>query len=585
MKKFFRSGCCCLAFLIFASASLAQSANYKVGKSIDLFHNILREVSLFYVDTVQIASLVDYGIELMLDRLDPYTEFIPEEENESLELITTGAYGGVGAFIKKTSAGSIVFSEPYENYPAAKAGLLPGDEILEIDGVSTATLTSEQCSNAMKGKPDTDVRFKIRKVKTREVVDITLRRERIHFSDIALYEMLDNGIGYIRIETFTQGGSQDLRKAFLALKSSGKLSKLILDLRGNGGGLFEEAINMLGLFLPRGTEVVSAKGRYAQQDITYKTKEEPLDINIPIVVLVNRGSASSSEILAGAVQDLDRGVILGTRTFGKGLVQAIRPLNYNAKLKITTAKYYTPSGRCVQAIDYSHRNEDGSVGAIPDSLIKEFKTKNGRSVYDGGGISPDERVETGSYSRIAIELLTRGLIWDYMVQFLIHHNEIASPEQFVLTDSEYDDFIAFMEQQEFDGRSATQIMLEQLLATAKREGYDSLFVKQLEDIPFGGKDLLRHKAEIKRLLEEEICCAYYYQKGRVRSMLRNDLQLNRAVEILSNQLTYKKLLTPQATASADGLVLNAAEKLLLQNPQRQTKTVSNSSQIKKYSMV
>jgi carboxyl-terminal processing protease len=556
MKKIFKSGCCALAFLLFPVVSYAQSANFKAGKSIDLFHNVLRELSLFYVDTVEIGSLVEYGMISMLDQLDPYTEYIPEEENENLALLTTGSYGGVGSTIKKGKKGVVVFSEPYEGYPAAKAGIVPGDEILEIDGVPTVGLSVEECSGAMKGKPDTEVRFQIKKVKTGEIIELVLRRARIHFSDIAYYGMVQEGIGYIRIAGFTQDGSQDLRRAFLELKSRGNVSKLILDLRGNGGGIFEESIHMLSLFLPRGTEVVSAKGRNTQHNVTYKTKEEALDVHIPIVVLVNRGTASSSEILAGAMQDLDRGVIVGTRTFGKGLVQAIRPLNYNAQLKITIAKYYTPSGRCVQAIDYGHRNEDGSVGAIPDSLIKEFRTKNGRSVFDGGGITPDETIEAGGYSRMAIELITRDLIWDYAVQYLIGHDEIAVPDQFALTDCEYDDFISFMEEQEFDSRSATEVMLDQLLVTAKREGYDSLVVKQLNELTTiaagdKAKDLLRHKTEIKRLLEEEICCVYYYQKGRIRSILRNDLQLNRAIEILSDQQKYKRLLTPQPLSSLE----------------------------------
>jgi len=570
-----------LALLVSLHVAHAQSSDFKTGKSLDLLHNILREVAVLYVDTVQIGSLVDAGIVAMLEELDPYTEFIPEEENESIELMTTGSYGGVGATIKKPKG--VVFYEPYENYPAAKAGIVQGDEILEIDGVSTAGLTVDQCSSAMKGKPGTEVHFVIKKVKTGDTVSLTLRRERIHFSDIAWHGMLRDGVGYIRISGFTQGGSVDLRKAFLELKSSGNLSSLVLDLRGNGGGLLDEAVNMLGLFLPRGTEVVSSKGRYTQQDVIYKTKEEPLDLQIPIVVLVNRGSASSAEILAGAIQDLDRGVVLGTRTFGKGLVQAIRPLNYNAKLKITTAKYYIPSGRCVQAIDYSHRNDDGSVGAIPDSLIKEFKTKNGRSVFDGGGITPDEKMEAGGYSRMAIELISRDLIWDYAVRYLVNHDAVATPEQFMITDSEYDDFIAFMEQKEFDGRSATQILLEQLLTTAKRENYDSLVIKQLNDfiaITTGNtsRELLRHKAEIERLIEEEICCIYFYQKGRIRSILRNDIQIDKAIEILLDRQKYKKLLLPQPLSSLQESMIPFMDKPTLLNPQKETKNVGSSLQ-------
>ena len=550
MKKIFKLGWCCLATLMFSGVSLAQSASFQTGKSIDLFYNVLRELSTHYVDTVQLGSLVEYGIVSMLDRLDPYNEFFPEEENESIELLITGTYGGVGSVINyKSKLGGTVFTEPYEGSPAAKAGIVAGDHIVEIDGVPTATLSLDECSARMKGKPGTDVRLKIKKVKTGEIIDLVLRRERIHYPDIAYHGILDEGVGYIRIASFTLGGAQDLRKAFLELQSTGLMSKLVLDLRGNGGGSLDEAVEMLSLFLPRTTEVVSQKGRSAHQNIVYKTKDEPLDLDIPIVVLVNRGSASSAEILAGAIQDLDRGVIVGTRTFGKGLVQAIRPLDYNATLKVTVAKYYIPSGRCVQAIDYSQRNEDGSVGAIPDSLIKEFKTKNGRSVYDGGGITPDERVDAGAYSRITYELMSRDLFWDYAVQYLKSHDEIEVPEQFVISDSEYDDFVTFMESMEFDSRSATEVVLEQLLATAKREGYDAEVIKQLDELKTittgdKAKDLYRHKIEIKQLLEEEICNFYYYQKGRIRSILRNDSQLNMAIEILSDAHKYATLLTP-----------------------------------------
>ena len=555
MKKMITmGGCCWLAFLLFSGSLSAQSADFKTGRSIDLFHSILREVAVFYVDTVQISELVDAGIASMLEQLDPYTEFFPEED-ESIEMMTTGAYGGVGAYIKKTPQG-VIFSEPYEGSPAAKAGIVSGDLILEIDGVPATEFSGDECSNRMKGMPGTEVRFKVKKIKTGAAVDLVIKRERIRFPDIPYYGIVGDGIGYIYIKTFTVGGGQELRNAFLELKATGKMSKLVLDLRGNGGGPVEEAVNMLGLFLPRATEVFAVKGRYAQQHQTYKTKEEPLDVHIPIVVLVNRGSASSSEILTGAIQDLDRGVVLGTRTFGKGLVQRIVPLNYNTKLKITIGKYYTPSGRCVQAIDYSHRNEDGSVGYIPDSLIKAFKTSAGRLVYDGGGITPDMVIEPDGFtSRVAIELISRGLIRDYAILYFAAHESIAAPEHFTLTDSEYDDFTTFMEQQElFTNRSATQAMLEQLVATAKREGYDTLFVQQLNDVKKSAagnkaKDLLRHKAELKRLLEEEISSVYYFQKGGIRSTLRDDIQLNNAIEILSDPRKYQRLLTPQTGTS------------------------------------
>ncbi|MCL1973218.1 MAG: S41 family peptidase, partial [Bacteroidetes bacterium] len=537
MKKIFGTGSVGLILLLFSQGIQAQSADFKTGRSIDLLHNVLREVAVCYVDTVKIDELVDVGIAFMLNQLDPYTEFIPEEENESIELLTTGTYGGVGALIKQTPAG-VIFTEPYEGSPAVRAGIVPGDLILEIDGVPATEFTAEECSNRMKGMPGTDVRFKIQKIKTGATEEMTIRRERIHRSDISCYGMLEGGVGYISISTFTLGGGQDLRNAFLELKASGGLSSLVLDLRNNGGGPVEEAVGMLGLFLPRGTAVMSVKGRFSQQDMIYKTKEDPLDIHIPIAVLVDRGSASSSEILTGAIQDLDRGVVVGTRTFGKGLVQSFRSLPYNAKLKITTGKYYTPSGRCVQAIDYSHRNEDGSVGYVPDSLIQAFTTKNGRTVYDGGGITPDIIVESEPYSRLAFELaIRRDLIRAYAIQYFALHDSIAVPELFTLSDIEFEDFISFMEVREFDGRSATDMLLEQIEGSAKREGYDDVILDQIAAIKKGmegnkADNLQRHKVELKRLLEEEICSVYYFKRGGIRSMVREDVQLKKAVETL-----------------------------------------------------
>ena len=545
-KNIIGMGCVWLVLLLFPNGIQAQSAFFKAGRSIDLWHNVLREVAIFYVDTVQVDQLVDTGIAAMLDQLDPYTEFIPEEENESIELMTTGTYGGVGALIKPTPDG-VIFTEPYEGSPAVKAGIVPGDLILEIDGVSAIELSVDECSSRMKGMPGTDVRFKIRKVKTGATEELTIRRERIHFPDIAYYGMLDGGFGYMRVTGFTLGGGEDLRRAFQELKATQKMSALILDLRGNGGGPVEEAINMLGVFLPRGTEVVSVKGRYPQQNTTYKTKDEPLDTQIPIAVLVNRGSASSAEILTGAIQDLDRGIVVGTRTFGKGLVQSFRLLPYNAKLKITTGKYYTPSGRCVQAIDYSHRNEDGSVGYVPDSLIQAFTTKNGRLVFDGGGISPDIKVEGETYSRLAIELLSKDLIREYAIKFFATRESIPAPEVFELSEVEYGDFVSFMEGCLFDHRSTTDILLEQIARTAKQEGYNAQTLSQIEAVTKltesnKTKDLHRHQAELKRLLEEEICSVYYYTKGRVRSMLREDVQLEKAMEVLSDSHVYLQFL-------------------------------------------
>jgi len=535
MKRFMFTAVTLLLLLLPGRAD-AQSANFKIGKSLDVQMNVLKELSLLYVDSIDSEKLIMRAIDAMLESLDPYTVMIPAEDKESLELLTTGSYGGIGALIRK-EGNSVLLSEIYENTPASKAGLFAGDMIIKIDGISVTPLKVEECSAKMKGTPGTSVTFTIKKLRGGDTTDIVIVREKIHIPDVAYSGMLSESVGYIRVTGFTVGGAKDVKNALLELKKSPHLNRLIIDLRGNGGGLLDEAVDIVSLFVPKGTEVVSSLGKFRQADIEYRTKNEPVDVNLPLVVLVNSSSASSSEIVAGALQDLDRATIVGTRTFGKGLVQSIRDVGYNNKIKVTTAKYYTPSGRCVQAIDYAQRNEDGSVGAIPDSLIRPFKTLvKGRTVYDGGGIIPDVMLEPQIFSRLAVALVFEEIFHDYSIEYFKNRLSIESPSKFSLTDKEFEEFVKWASGRDFDYRTASEVEFDKMVSTLKRESiYDvmkdeiALLEKKLK---LGKTDVLKRAVnEIKPLLEEEIVSRYYFQRGRIESMLRNDIQAAKAIGV------------------------------------------------------
>lgn len=523
-----------MAAAIAAPEASAQSKDFKLGQWTEIHNSVIKELNRSYVDSLPLDRIMRAGIDAMLEELDPYTVYIPEEENENLQMMLSNTYGGIGAIIYKKKDGNVIINEPYYGSPAHKNGLSCGDEIIEIDGIPTKGLETKESSDKMKGKPGTTVVFKVKKVRTGDTVDVPVVRQRIHFPDIEYAGMLDGETGYILQSGFTENVSGELRQKFLMLKELG-MKRLVLDLRGNGGGLMGEAINIVSLFVPKGSLVVTSKGNSEESRKEYHTTQEPVDTEIPIIVLIDSSSASSSEIVAGALQDMDRATIMGTRSYGKGLVQSIRPLAYNGQMKVTTAKYYTPSGRCVQAIDYSHRNEDGSVGHIPDSLTREFKTAGGRTVRDGGGITPDVAIASPSYSRLVYALVLGGVIDQYVIDFARRHESIARTDDFHFSDEDFEDFISFAKTQEFDYRSSAKTLYDQMKKELEKDGLAEAMSDELDAL---GKALEMDKERFIRLkkneiipfIEEEIATRYWFQEAGVKIRLRYDRQLKEALE-------------------------------------------------------
>ena len=520
-----------LAAVLLGIPALAQSRQFTLGKWVEIHNAILKELSRSYVDSLEVGRIEREGVDAMLEALDPYTVYVPEEEQENFQMMLTSAYGGIGAVIYKPEVnGNVIINEPYKDSPAARAGLRCGDEIELIDGVSTHGLESGECTEKMRGKPGTDVVFRVKKLRG-GVEDVTVNRARIVIPSVEYSGMLNEADGLIVLSKFTEGVGQSVRDSFTELKKQG-MKRLVLDLRGNGGGMMSEAVNIVSLFVPKGSVVVTSKGRTPLSDASYKTSTEPLDMEIPIVVLVDSSSASASEIVSGALQDYDRATIIGTRTYGKGLVQSIRPLPYNGQLKVTTSKYYTPSGRCVQAIDYSHRNEDGSVGHIPDSLTHEFKTAGGRTVRDGGGITPDYEVKAPRYSRLTYSLVLGGIIDQYAMKYVREHESIPAVEDFHFT--EYEDFVDFARDKKFDYRSSARAMFDEMKKVLNEDGLAQTMAPQLEalekNLDMDKDTFLRlKKDEIIPFIEEEIAVRYYFQEAGVAIRLRYDTVLKEAL--------------------------------------------------------
>ena len=493
----------------------AQSQDFKLGQSLEVEYAVLRELAQAYVDTVNFDKMVIAGVRAMLATLDPYTVYISEDEGEDFELLTTGNYGGVGALIRKAPGEGVRIIEPYEGSPAAKYGLEPGDTIIEIDGIPVYEETSEQSSGRMKGQPGTEVKFKLIKGRTKDTVDVTVVRERIHVSDITYAGIYKDDIGYIQLTGYTAKMAEEFKETLLRLKEAGA-KRLVIDLRDNGGGVMDEAISLVSLFVPKGTLVVSSKGRVPEMNREYRTTESPVDTLMPLLVMVNGNSASASEITAGALQDLGRATIAGTRSFGKGLIQSVRPMPYNTQMKLTTGKYYTPSGRCVQAIDYSNRHEDGSLD----------KDAN-------GGIAPDITVEDHPYSRPTVSLIYYDILGSYAIEYYLKHKTID--RDFHLTDAEYEDFVAYAAAQDFDARTAAQTALDQMIRAAKAEDLYENYKEEIEalqkKVNMDKAAVLRaKKAEILPLVEQEIVTCYYFNRASVPVALRYDEQLREAVD-------------------------------------------------------
>ena len=526
------------AVLLVQGSAFAQSKSFDMGKWTEIENAIIMELNRSYVDSLPVGRIRRAALDAMLANLDPYTVYVPEEEKEDFQMMINSTYGGIGAIIFKPDVnGNVIINEPYEGSPAVKGGLVCGDEILSIDGVSTHGLTSQQSSDKMRGKPGTKVVFEVKKLRggptwnPGDTIKVPIIRQRIHLPDVEYYGMLDESTGYVLQTKFTEGVGAAVREAFLALRKQG-MKRFVLDLRGNGGGLLHEAVNIVSLFVPKGSVVVTSKGKTSQS--VMKTSTDPVDTDMPILVLVDSGTASASEIVSGALQDYDRATIAGTRTYGKGLVQSIRPLPYDGQLKITTAKYYTPSGRCVQAIDYSHRNDDGSVGHIPDSLTHEFKTAHGRIVRDGGGITPDREIKHKPYSRLTYSLVVGGIVEQYALHFVRGHESIPALEEFRFTDADYEDFVAFAKDKQFDYRSSAKTLFDQMRQTLAEDGLEESMKEELDALDKAlnveKEQFLRlKKDEIIPFIEEEIAVRYYYQEAGIKVRLRYDDQLKEAL--------------------------------------------------------
>ena len=525
-----------------------EGDDFKIAKNLDIYYSLFRDVNIYYVDETDPEEMVENSIKAMLEKLDPYTVYIPEKNKDEFTFMTTGQYGGIGALIRNNGEYPIV-AQPYRGFPADKAGLKAGDRILEIDGKSTNEYRLPEVSERLKGVPQTKVKLLIERPYSNEKFEKELVREEIKIKSVPYYGLVDEGVGYIRVSKFTPDVSREVKNALRELKTEHQITSLILDLRGNPGGLLIEAPKLCNLFVNKGEEIVSTKGKIKKWNQTLKTSDFAYDTDIPVVVLVSRGSASASEIVAGALQDLDRAVILGQRTFGKGLVQTTIPLSYNSQVKVTTAKYYIPSGRCVQALDYTHRNEDGSVGHVPDSLISEFTTGNGRKVYDGGGIIPDIKVEPEEVSQMSISLITQNVIFDFATKFAYENHVISGVEDFDITNEIYNDFVQFALQDSFKYETQSEKELNELEKIVKREKYYDKAKEELENLREKlsidkETDLINFKAEVIQFLRDEIVGRYYYEDGQIKTNLKDDIQLHKAIEILSDQNLYKSILSP-----------------------------------------
>jgi len=529
--------------------SFSESRDFKLVKNLEVFSNLFRELNYYYVDTPDPEKLIKTGINAMLKTLDPYTVYISEEDLDNFKFTTTGHYGGVGSLIRKRGD-FVMITDIYKGFPADGSGLKTGDFIVSVDGISIKGMSSSEVSELLKGPPGSVVEVSVKRYGTVEPVSFELERKEINVPNVPYYGLVNERVGYIRLSNFRTGSSKEVSKALNDLKNNYGAEALIIDLRGNPGGLLMEAVEVSNLFVARGEEIVSTRGKIEEYYHSYQAPNQPIAEKIPLAVLVDRGSASASEIVAGSLQDLDRAIILGERTYGKGLVQTTRPLGYNNQLKVTTAKYYIPSGRCIQAVDYSHRNEDGSVGHIPDSLMSVFKTHNGRTVYDGGGILPDLKVVPGDAGLITINLYTQDLFFDFATKFASENPEILPVSEFEFGENDFLTFCDFVIGKDFHYEIQTNSAYESLIKAAKK---DNLYENNQEAF-LHLKTLLKHdlntclqdhKEEIIQFLTSEIAGRYYYQAGSIESSLKWDDDVEAAIKILLNKDEYLSILDPK----------------------------------------
>ncbi len=546
-----RSLCLCLLVLAGGAweGAAQQDNRFEVSKNLDVYNAIVKEMEMFYVDSIDVEKTIRRGIDAMLGGLDPYTEYIPEKEMESLKIMTTGEYGGIGSYIRQRNPrGGVMIAEPNEGMPAALAGLKAGDLILAVDTVDVSQATNDKVSELLKGVPNTKVTLTIQRPGEKKPRKVEVTRKQIQVKQVTYYGVRNDHIGYIYLKGFTNKSSNEVKEAFIDLKKNHAIKGLILDLRNNGGGILEEAVQIVSLFVPKGSEVLSTKGKIKQWDRTYRTSTEPIDTVMPITVLINGASASAAEIVSGALQDLDRAVLVGQHSFGKGLVQSTRDLPYDGKLKVTMSKYYIPSGRCIQQIDYSHRKEDGSVAAIPDSLTSVFYTSKGRPVRDGGGVKPEFEVKEPKMPTLMFYLATDTVLFDYVTDWALKHKTIAPVESFEVTDQDFEELKVYAKEKKFTYDRQSEKVLKNLKEVAEFEGYldsDTTMFAALEEklTPNLERDFDRFKDQIKRLMAAEIVKRYYYQAGELQQNLKDDEVLNKAIEVLDDENLYRKTLS------------------------------------------
>ena len=533
-----------ILFSFLAFKTVEQDDRYfQIVKSLDVFTTLFKEVNAYYVEEINPTELMKIGIDAMLSSLDPYTDYIPEDDIEDYRTMTTGEYGGIGAVIEKKGGFNTVVM-PYKNAPAARSGLLIGDQILKINNIALSGKKAYEISNLLKSQINAQITLEIKRMNRPEVFEISLATEKIVIKNVPYAGLVKAGVGYIKLTDFTTNAGKEVGEALKELTQQG-VSKLILDLRGNPGGLLDEAINVSNIFIPKGAEIVSTKGKLEEWTKVYNTKNQSIDAKIPLVVLIDERSASAAEIVAGVVQDYDRGVLVGRKTYGKGLVQQTRPLAYNAQLKVTTAKYYIPSGRCIQAIDYSTKG----TAKIADSLKSTFRTKSGRAVLDGGGVDPDILIDPSKFALVSYRLKQKNLIFNYATKYYFDHDTLASARDFELSELEFQQFLAWLENQSFDYQTPLEIKLEQVLDLAKAGARSEQVHQSIIELNAllqseKKKDLIHYESEIKQLLEQDIVSRYFFQEGIIEASFDTDLDILKAVEILEDTKSYDGILKP-----------------------------------------